>query len=637
MSGERWIWVELIGFDNTREECGVQEYLDRIGFVPEGISLLLSSSDFVFLHKNTDYELFPDVCSRQGHEYNEDRSRQVWWSSQLQRLISALQRRGVKVFFTISMMYLHNEFHTEWCSQFGRSRASLIGRLPDGSIVADHFTSRLKEVLKFYNFDGYHISDGVVPDGNITDEGYCTYNNFLHQFNESIGGKFPSEWFDIEIPGDFFDERRKRGRFIRENFQKEYSGFISRRWAEILRSISDTVHDAGKMLMMNSVAAKGIFETLVFCGFDMRLLAETVDILVVESVATSMSLISGNYDKLFDFTAITMEMRAIFPQMKIINLTGCKDVVESFDSIRNAPVLLERDIYVLGNCYSAGKRCSDGMMFCLGDGITRPEWEFLETLYRQTYSFEATGADGRKLFLSVELYDSMYDTYLTAGSAPSYIYAAELMKRGVEIFNVAVDSSEKGALFVPNFNFLAPEVQKKVLERKDPTLVISESDSMFTILPLNIPGAEKFSVPFAKEDFDSFARFDLFNDRIPLRTIPEKLLAGAAQIMRNIPGMVNPLNNPQENFFISVHNDWARRCGICSKLDYYTVAECTFADHENANLSKVSSFPVHDLQLTDGKLVCRKSRSTADYYGALRIPPKGIFIFDITQTKEKKL
>ena len=154
MSGERWIWMELIGFDNTKAGCGAVEYLDHLGFVPEGISLLLSASDFVFLHENKEHVLFPDICSRQGHEYNEVRDRQVWSSSQLQTLIASLQSRGVKVFFTISMICLFNEFHDEWCmTQFG-ARASQLTRMPDGGFVADRFAAKLEEVLKYYNFDG---------------------------------------------------------------------------------------------------------------------------------------------------------------------------------------------------------------------------------------------------------------------------------------------------------------------------------------------------------------------------------------------------------------------------------------------------------------------------------------------------
>ena len=43
---ECWIWTELLAFDCEAPDCGAAAYLERIGFVPTGISFLLSSPDF---------------------------------------------------------------------------------------------------------------------------------------------------------------------------------------------------------------------------------------------------------------------------------------------------------------------------------------------------------------------------------------------------------------------------------------------------------------------------------------------------------------------------------------------------------------------------------------------------------------
>ena len=631
MSCERWIWVELIGFDNTKPDCGAREYLDRIGFVPEGISILFGAVDFVLLHNNDakEYELFPDFCSRQGHEYNEDRHRQVWQSSQLKTLISELQKYGVKMFFTISMVNLHNEFHEEWCSRFGM-RASLTTR-PEGIDTCKLFSEKLQQVLTYYNFDGYHISDGVIPDHNITDEGISIYNIVLNEFNEAVGGKIPAEMLTVEYDSSF-ETRRERGRFIWKNLHDEWFKFVLERWKKIFLTVTAAVHDCGKLVMMNSVAAKGIFETLLFTGFDMRWLNGNVDILVVESVATSMALVTGNFDKLFDFSAITMEMRAVLSELKIINLTGCKDVVESFDSVRNAPCLLERDIYALANTFFNGRRCSDGVMFCLGDGITSEQWKTLEKWREQSCGFPAKAADGWTLYLDKSLYDSMISDYLVRGTPPSYIYVAELVKKGVEIFNVTTVIDDDTPLFVPNFNFLDEASQKKIRERKGISVIIEdEKDGIFCEILSDSLVVYSLGASVSDDDFDSFTRFDLYNERIPLREIPAEFLTQLADTMRNYPSLVSPLNNPEENFFSSVRNGKKRRCAIFSKKEYYTVADCTLNDAENAQLDKISSFPVHDLMLKNNKLVCRKALSTADYYGALRVPPRGVFIFDVTE------
>ncbi len=77
---ERWIWTELIGFDNEQPDQGVGEYVDNAGFTPHGICLMLTSPDFVLSHEDVGEEitLAEDFCSRDGHEFNPHRERQAW-------------------------------------------------------------------------------------------------------------------------------------------------------------------------------------------------------------------------------------------------------------------------------------------------------------------------------------------------------------------------------------------------------------------------------------------------------------------------------------------------------------------------------------------------------------------------------
>ena len=66
---DRWIWIELIGFDNEREDYGVSAFLENAGFVPEVASLLLFNADFIHQHDGLAQErpLPDDVCSYAGH------------------------------------------------------------------------------------------------------------------------------------------------------------------------------------------------------------------------------------------------------------------------------------------------------------------------------------------------------------------------------------------------------------------------------------------------------------------------------------------------------------------------------------------------------------------------------------------
>ena len=76
---ERWIWTELIAFDNEQEDLGVDQYLKLTGFAPKAVCLLLlGSPDFVLTHSGIEKEaeLPTEYCSRDGHEFNRERSRQ---------------------------------------------------------------------------------------------------------------------------------------------------------------------------------------------------------------------------------------------------------------------------------------------------------------------------------------------------------------------------------------------------------------------------------------------------------------------------------------------------------------------------------------------------------------------------------
>ena len=46
----KWIWIELIGFDNQKPDFGVVDYINRCGFLPDGFALLLYWTGFVIDH-----------------------------------------------------------------------------------------------------------------------------------------------------------------------------------------------------------------------------------------------------------------------------------------------------------------------------------------------------------------------------------------------------------------------------------------------------------------------------------------------------------------------------------------------------------------------------------------------------------
>ena len=96
---KKGIWVELIGFDRTKSDYGVQEYLDRMPEKPELVSLLLFSTQMLHTHKGLkeDFLIGDEQCSYYGRPANEERSRQDWSAFELRGLIGEFAKHSVKV------------------------------------------------------------------------------------------------------------------------------------------------------------------------------------------------------------------------------------------------------------------------------------------------------------------------------------------------------------------------------------------------------------------------------------------------------------------------------------------------------------------------------------------------------------
>ena len=171
------IWVELIGFDQTLPDYGVAQYLETIGFLPQYISLHLTSIDFVNTYKGMEQEYLLPIyaCSYGGHEQNDDRRRQDWTNWQLRGLVRALQARGIRVYASFFDMDspnglaeepLFTQLHPELLA-CGNSESRMesgvvmIKRMADGRLYEDYLLEKLLEAASGYGFDGFQLADGI--------------------------------------------------------------------------------------------------------------------------------------------------------------------------------------------------------------------------------------------------------------------------------------------------------------------------------------------------------------------------------------------------------------------------------------------------------------------------------------------
>lgn len=401
ISYQRWVWLELLGFDVNKPDFGVEGYLDTLGFVPHALSLLISSPDIILQHEGVEEDavLPPDFCSRNGQEGNEVRRRQVWTRFQLRGLIARLRESGCLVYLSCFTNCLKDRFHREWLGEHpegmishtthGRREALFVlNRLRDGTLIQDYFASQLVRVCEDYGFDGWHGPDGYGPSSSI----------YITGFDDDFFGQFVERGGYADIPQEILDPSKDlpenlvlRRDWVWRNKRLEWITFYTDRWAEFWSTVVRKLHAIGRKTMINSAWTRDPFEAMYRYGIDYRKIAATgVDAIMVETAAGGILLGSNDRDYHYDYLAMLMLIKAYVPEVPLIFLHGIKDVEEDWDLLRHAPAMLEREVYSLANVYHLNAkgeviRSVDGFLGCLADGVSREEWQGLQKHWN--YSF----------------------------------------------------------------------------------------------------------------------------------------------------------------------------------------------------------------------------------------------------------
>ncbi len=658
---ERWIWTELLSFDCDAPDRGVGAYLECVGTVPDGISLMTSALDFVVLHAGMKKEvpLFPDVCARFGHAGNEVRMTQCWSNFALRDLVAQLRKRGVKVFFSIFPVYQENRFHTEWASAHPEVMIvyddlgvtpgiDLIARLDDGTLLEDLFTERLEEVLVDYGFDGFHGPDCCGPGGMLAHNDYA--DGIVAQFVEYLGDRAPQE---LKSPtGHVVEHLMARAGFIWQSWRQEWIDFHCSRWESCWRKIVAVARKHGRETMINSANTKGAFEGLYQFGIDYRAIARLgVDYLVVETVAGNMALIYGGYDYHFDFAAVFAELRAFVPEMKLLFLHGVKDVVESYDLLRHAPARLEREFFTLSQQfqitpYGELRRCADGFMMCLGDGLSRDEWRWLKRQWDLGFAFEAESAGDFTWIWDDTMVDALRSDYPRFGTWPAFKQVGRLTANyDLQIAVIAPAgrlNAVKGPLFVPNADLLPEAVLRQLVEyERGPVVVVGNfppgtlpedsecvrlcvgGDYWLTAARLHSPNPGCRELPGVSERFQAPVPPAYFWHPTDYMAIPPAFWdAVAALLERSRAGKVT-VERPESGLRLltlaGAHGQL--RTALISTVAHYLTPEWHYL-WKPQKVTKTSSFPYTPVTLKNGEI------RSGLHYSPLHIPPYGIIVLD---------
>ncbi|BBH18864.1 hypothetical protein Back11_02090 [Paenibacillus baekrokdamisoli] len=496
-SHERWVWIELIGFDNTESDFGVANYLDTVGFIPQSISLLFYTPDFVHAHEGMEREwILPmEVCSYGARPYGKERNRQEWTNFQLRSLVAELQKHGVEMYCSFFDIY---QFHvgetlraSKWCAahpelyemrKTGEAFSAInpLRRFKDGSYYEDLFVSDLIRVMLDYGFDGYHGADGYTsPRLSLAETDYS--DDMVDQFVTHSGVELGTG-LTANCDGDPF-EMEKRADWIWNHKRLEWIQFHGIRWAQLWHKIMPALRKERKKAVINTAWTRDPFEALYRYGVDYRLLADTgVDGFVVESVGASLSAGAGEteYEPGSEFMAMLLAIKAYVPNKKLICLNAIQDTNEQWDALSHAPTVLERDIYSLSNLYLQDRtglsRCASGFMACLGDGISRDGWNWISKRWNSGFDGCPGQIVGASMVWSDQLLHHSLEDYAVTRNWHVHKYMNELIARGAplhKVVNIKDIQETNGSILVTHLHLLqGDELQSVLAYRGGPAILI---------------------------------------------------------------------------------------------------------------------------------------------------------------------
>ena len=397
------IWIELIGFDNTLPDYGVREYLSRMPVKPEFVSLLLFDAELVHTHAGLEHD-FPlgDLqCSYFGRPFNEERQRQEWNAFQLRGLVAELKKHGLEVFpsffdFAVTpdrakrhgvrrreVVWIDSHPELLAVDRTGKRRDDsfcILKHLADGTLYEDFFVNRLVAFLKDYGFTGFHGSDGFGHPRLALCKGDFS-PDMTAQFARSAKLALP------ELPPPELAD------WILGHEREAWSRFHAERHAAFWSKVASALKRENLRCYLNTCWTRDPFEALFRYGVDYRKLAACgIDGFFAEASAAVRELEGWNDiepDCLDQCLAIIQRTKAMIPETPL-GLLGCtKDGMEQYDALRHAPTWMRAESYTLNNLFCGGKRCTEGVLICLGDGIAPGEWRTIDGVHELALSGES--------------------------------------------------------------------------------------------------------------------------------------------------------------------------------------------------------------------------------------------------------
>lgn len=466
------VWMQLLGFEKNDPDRGAARFLKQVGFAPDSVCALLFHPDFVHLHggMEQEYKLLPDNCAYRAIPRNVERERQDWTNYDLRTLIAELKKNGVEFYAGIMGTYVENIFHHEWLSDHPELRATSIRgprnlmclkRFADGTYYEDFFAQKLVQTLTDYDCAGVHISDGFCPADHLYKIDYST--DMVEQFLSHTGEKLPHAV--AETMGDDSPAAASaRQKYLWGERRHAWISFWEWRWEQFFRKVCDAVHAVGKKVWILGMYCSDPFETRYVYGFDTRRVMEAgVDCITANILPSSVHFEAPEFP--YYFHRMHMDLPLLRAQIGeghgIVTMLGVQDASEEWSILDHAPVRLERDIYLstafVGRGENGCERVTDGVFFCLGDGLDKQKWKFLKKRTDIGFSGEVTKPYSPMVLWSDTANDRMLEAYIQNRRPSVHKQAFEVFKAGTPLSGALRSehiSTYNGVLFVPNYDLL---------------------------------------------------------------------------------------------------------------------------------------------------------------------------------------
>lgn len=480
---ENFVWMELIGFDNEKEDFGVENLLQTMGFRPAAFLLLMSSIDLINLHRGMEeeYVLDPYFCSYGGHPYNDERPRQQWTNRQLKQLIDRLHSHGIEAYASMfdftspngSLVDAHPELKTIYY-QNGQKKVSgaiyMTKRFADGSYFEDFFLKKGIEFLGDYGFDGIHLADGLCRPRLPLQ--WC-------EFSEDM-----LKQAGIEIPGDCADPSE----YALDHHRLEWLTFCTNRWMKYLEHVICGFHAAGLSVIVNSTWTKDPMESIYRYGVDYdRMCDLPITAMVVENGAPTISIIdvdaNAGYRQTYEdrkmvhhaFRASLMTVAACNRnRIPLRPLFPVRDTMEQYDVIHHLPTALQRHGAAIFNSFlwvedGTLKPVVKGNTYCLGDGLSADNWRFLRLCSDNAFIGKVKNVPGATMIWSGERNKREVEALMRNRTWCTSKWLSELLRRGANLHKIADIqdlSLVSGDIVVPNPE-LMPEEELKAIKAYD--------------------------------------------------------------------------------------------------------------------------------------------------------------------------